>query len=215
MKTFFDSFSNGEITLIAAVASAGISGAVSFFTARYVIKHGPNYEQQIKTVNDTIDDLNQNLDSLHETIGALAGTQEELRKQQAEQAQREEGRYEAQEKKEEAARWKPTARIESKIDGLQIVNKLILKSSQRFFLLEVSLLSQTGAQLLKLASALVDERVSACGYWHCVGLQGLCFCSIHMQWQRNLDNRTAFYAVVDCEPAVPIWVQSGDALGGN
>jgi hypothetical protein len=37
------SFSNGEITLIAAVVSATISGVVSILTGRYVVKHGDNW----------------------------------------------------------------------------------------------------------------------------------------------------------------------------
>jgi TolA-binding protein len=97
VKSFFVSFTNGEITLIAASVSAGISAAVAILTTP--IKHGPNYEEQIE--------------GLHETIGSLARTQEELRQQQAERDKREEKRYDDQERKAEAARWRPTATIES------------------------------------------------------------------------------------------------------
>ncbi len=131
MNTFFDSLSNGETTLIVALLSAGISAGVSLLTARYIIKHGPNYEEQI--------------DSLHETIGTLARTQEELRKQQAEQAENEQNRHELQEKRAEAARWKPKVWIISKVENNDQVNILRLESSEEFALLRVSLCVEGGA----------------------------------------------------------------------
>lgn len=137
MKTFFDSLSNGEITLIAALVSAlvsaGIAAVVSILTTRYTIKHGPNYEEQ--------------MEAMHETIGSLATTQEELRKQQANQAQREEQRYKEQEKKADALRWKPTAKIVSRTEGNVQTNFLQLQSSIDFALLEASLLAPSGGKI--------------------------------------------------------------------
>jgi hypothetical protein len=126
MKTFLDSLSNGEITLIASLLSALIAATVSFLTTRYTLKHGPNYEKQ--------------MEGLRETIGSLARTQEELRKQQAEQAERDRERY-------EAAQWRPTASIINVDEGREHVNKLSLVSTDKFRLLEVSLLSDTGAKV--------------------------------------------------------------------
>lgn len=98
------------------------------------MKHGPNYEEQIE--------------GLHETIGALAKTQEDFRQQHLRATEDEKERLAAEEKKAEAARWEPTATIERKVEGQQYMNKLILKSPQSFRLLEVSLLSSKGAKLL-------------------------------------------------------------------
>lgn len=47
------------------------------------------------------------------------------------------------------------------------------------------------------------------------GARAIGLCSIYAQWQRNLDNRTAFYAITDCEPAISAWLQSGNAFRGN
>lgn len=133
-------FSNGEITLIAAVVSAGISGALSILTTRWAIKHGPNYEDQIEG-------LDEKFEGLHETIGKLAQTQEEFRKQHAEQAADDKRRFEAEEARAEQARWRPMVHISSVVEGNQQVNKLVLKSQRQFCLLEVSLLSPSGAKI--------------------------------------------------------------------
>ncbi len=137
MSSLVGSLSNVQVTLLAAVVSALLSALiaaiVSIFTARYAIKHGPNYDEQIE--------------GLHETIGSLAKTQEELRKQQAEQAQWEAQRYEAQEKKAEAQRWKPTAKIVPKTEGNVLTNYLHLQSSVEFAVIEASLLTKTGGKI--------------------------------------------------------------------
>lgn len=133
MKTFLDALSNGEITIIASLLSALIAAGVAILTTRYTLKHGPNYEEQIK--------------GLRETIGSLARTQEELRKLQVEQAKRENERYEAQLKRSEAAQWKPTARIINVNEGQEHVNKLSIESIDTFRLLDVSILSTTGAKV--------------------------------------------------------------------
>lgn len=148
VRTFLDALSNREITLLAAIVSAVVSGIVSIFTTRYSLKHGPNYEGQIE--------------GLHETIGSLARTQEELRKQQAEQAHQESERYAAQEQRAEAERWKPGAVIEGKVEGNEFTNKLILKSTDSFRILEVSLVSVSGAKIDDLA--LKDSWVDSTGF---------------------------------------------------
>jgi hypothetical protein len=133
VKSFFGSFSNREITLLAAIVSALIAAAVSALTTRYTIKHGPSYKEQI--------------DGLRETIGSLARTQEEHRKQQAEQARLDSERYEAQEKKAEAQRRKPAAKIASRAEGFGQVNYLQLTSSVKFALIEASLLTLSGGKI--------------------------------------------------------------------
>lgn len=139
MQQLLGSFSNGEMTLIAALAGAAlggiIGGVVSIFTTRYIVKHGPNYDEQIE--------------GLHETIGRLAKTQEDLRLQQEEQAKEERELRVAQERKAEEARWKPQVEIVSSSDGIKQCNRLSLRSNRRFFLIEVSLLSQSGAKIFE------------------------------------------------------------------
>lgn len=122
-----------EATLAAAILSAVISAVVSGLIARYMISHSADYGEQIK--------------SIHETLASLAHTQEEFRRQQATAVANEKERKDAEEMRAEAARWKPTVSLSSKIDGNQLVNTLIIKSSQSFFLQEVSLVSSTGAKL--------------------------------------------------------------------
>jgi hypothetical protein len=144
MKTFFDQFSNGEMTLIASLAGVAlggvIGGVVAIFTTRYLVKHGPNYGEQI-------DALQEQFEGLHETFGRLTQTQEDFRLQQAERDQREEQRHENREKKEEAARWKPDVHISSRGEDNRQVNKLVLKSNRQFCLLEVGLIAPSGAKV--------------------------------------------------------------------
>lgn len=123
-----------ESTLLDGIVGAVIAAVVSILTTRYTLRHGPNYEGQIK--------------GLQEAMGSLARTQEEFRLQQVERDRREDQRHEVREKREEAARWKPMATIECKLDGREYVNRLVVKSSDSFRLLEVSLISPTGAKLL-------------------------------------------------------------------
>jgi hypothetical protein len=113
--------------------SAIIAAVVSILTTRYTLKHGPNYAEQIN--------------GLHDTIGSLARTQEELRKQQAEQAQREDARYAAEVRRIEAAKWKPIANIINVNEGREHVNKLSIGSTDDFRVIEVSLLSESGAKV--------------------------------------------------------------------
>jgi hypothetical protein len=81
-------------------------------------------------------------------------------------------------------------------------------------------LLQTTSPLSELRYRRTSDAIQHCAQ-HLIpetarsGFRAIGFCSIHTQWQGDLDNRTAFHAVVDCEPAVPVWVQSGNALGGN
>lgn len=133
MKAFLDSLSTSEIAILAALVSAIIAAIVSVLTTRYTVKHGPNYGEQIK--------------GLHETMGALARTQEEFRQQQANLGEEERERHTNQEKRAELARWKPDVTLSSIVEGNQQVNKLSLKSIRSFCLLEVSLMSSTGAKV--------------------------------------------------------------------
>jgi len=137
MKSFIDSLSNGQVTvfaaLISALVSALIAATVSIFTTRYTLRHGPNYEEQIQ--------------GLHKTIGKLAETQEGFRMQHAAQAEEANKRQAEAERRADAERWKPVATIESKIEGTQHVNRLVLKSHDSFQLLEVSLLSTGNVKL--------------------------------------------------------------------
>jgi Skp family chaperone for outer membrane proteins len=131
------SFSNGEITLIAAVVSAAISGVVSILTARYVVKHGPNYEEQI-------DGLNEKFEAFHETY---ARAQENILKQQAELADGEEARYQARAREIEAAKWKPVASIVNVNEGQEHVNKLAINAFEKFRPIEASIHASNGAKL--------------------------------------------------------------------
>jgi hypothetical protein len=127
-----------EATLIGAIGGtvlgAVIGGAVSFFVARYTVKHSANYSSQIGTIN--------------QALNSLAATQEEMKQHFAQSVVDEKKRQEENERRAEAARWKPQARIESKVEGSEEVNKLILKDQANFYLTEVSLVSLDGAKLL-------------------------------------------------------------------
>jgi len=98
-----------------------------------MLKHGPNYSEQIKETN--------------ESLAALAATQERMSQQYTTAFESEKEHREKQERHADAARWKPTAQIESKVEGDKQVSKLILKSPQSFFLNEVSLVAPGGAKL--------------------------------------------------------------------
>lgn len=137
IRSFIDSLSNGQVTLFAALISALVSAliaaAVSIFATRYALRHGPNYEERIVGLQDT--------------IGKLAATQEEFRRQHAAQAEEAKVRLAEADRKAEAARWRPTATLDSKIAGKRYVNTLVLKSFDAFRLLGVSLFTSSGAKL--------------------------------------------------------------------
>jgi hypothetical protein len=124
------------VALLLSLVSAFVAAVVSVLTTRYTLKHGPNYTAQIN--------------GLHDTIESLAKTQEELRKQQAEQAEREGARHEAELKRLEGAKWKPEAKIIAVNEGQEHVNKLSIVSVGKFRLINVSLLSETGAKCMTL-----------------------------------------------------------------
>ncbi len=110
-----------------------MGGVVSFLIAKYVIRHGPNYEDKIQSV--------------YEVLASLAKTQEALREQHERFAITEKSQREVEEKKAAAIRWKPAARVTSEIEGSEQVNKLILQSKQEFCVNEVALISSTGTKL--------------------------------------------------------------------
>jgi len=127
-----------QATLIGALGGAAlgalIGGAVSFIVARYTVKHTANYSGQIEALN--------------QAMSSLATTQEELKQHYAQSLTDEKKRQEENERRAEAAQWKPQARIESNVEGVEQVNKLILKDQADFYLFEVSLLSSDGAKLV-------------------------------------------------------------------
>jgi len=127
------SLTPNEATIAGGLAGAALGAVASIFTTRYLVKHGPNYGEQITNI--------------HGTLAALAETQENLRQQMARTAADEKERHVAVEKRAEAARWKPEVRIETKVDGDKQANTLILKSAQSFALTEAALISPSGAKL--------------------------------------------------------------------
>ena len=124
------------IAIVSSLVSALVAAIISIFTTRHTLKHGPNYSEQIRRLQDTIQ--------------SLAKTQEDLRKQQAEQAKREEERHEEELRRLEAANWKPQAKIISVNEGLEHVNKLSIVSFDKFRVIDVSLLSETGAKVYEI-----------------------------------------------------------------
>jgi hypothetical protein len=118
---------------LGAVLGAALGGIVSLWTARYTLKHGANYGKQIADI--------------HKTLDALARTQDELRQQQAQALEVENQRHVEATCKAEAARWKPIARIISKIEGSEQVNALSLGSTLEFAITEASLVSPVGVKL--------------------------------------------------------------------
>lgn len=136
IKEFVDSLTAGEVALLAALIGAvpaTIAVIASVLTTRYLLKRGPNYTEHISQIDDT--------------LAMLVQTQEDLKEQQAQFAEEERQRLAAQEKKQEQARWKPSAMIENSLDGNVYINKLVVKSTESFRLIEVSLLSPDGAKL--------------------------------------------------------------------
>lgn len=57
-------------------------------------------------------------------------------------------RYEVSERRAEAARWKPEARFENNVEDVEQVNKLILKDTANFFLIEAALVTTGGAKVV-------------------------------------------------------------------
>ena len=140
-----------EATIFAAIAAAVIAPLLSIVTSvlttRYTLKHGPNYEKQIS-------DLNKSLSALTETQGQL------VRQQTAAEEGAEQRRV-VEEQRREAERWKPDAKLQSVYEGTDLKNELILKSPQEFSILEVAVLSASGA---KLAEIPTDKGVSSTGF---------------------------------------------------
>ena|SRR5438105_3221627 len=130
------SITNNEAAIIAAVcgsiAGGLISAGVSVFTARYTVRKGANYAAQISDI--------------HAALASLAKTQEQLKQQHAEQTEADAQRHVLEEQRAEAAKWKPSARITSGVEGTEQVNTLHLESAQSFALLEASLTAQSGAK---------------------------------------------------------------------
>lgn len=126
-----------QVTLIGAFGGAAfgavIGGIVSFLVARYMIKHSVNYSGQIDVIN--------------EALTSLATTQEELKQHYAQSILDDKMRQAENERRIEANRWRPQVTIESKIEGMEQVNYLILKDRVNFYLEEVSLVSQSGAKI--------------------------------------------------------------------
>ncbi len=127
-----------EAALIGAFGGAALGGIIgvvgSVFIARYTVKHSANYSGQIETINTV--------------LGSLAATQEEMKQQYTQFVADEKQRHEANEHRAEAARWKPEARLESKVEGVEQVNKLILKDPANFFLMEAALVTTGGAKIV-------------------------------------------------------------------
>jgi hypothetical protein len=126
-----------EATLVGAFGGAALGailgGVVSFFTTRYIVKHGPDYSAQISGTN--------------EALAAIAVTQEEMKKQYILAVEAEAKRHQEAANQAQAARWKPTVKILSNVQGSAQVNLLRLESSQEFALLEACLLSPSGAKI--------------------------------------------------------------------
>jgi len=130
-----------------AALGAVIGGAVSSFVARYTVKHSANYTGQIETIN--------------QVLTSLAATQEETKQHYAQSVADERMRQEENERRTESAQWKPQAHIESKAEGVEQVNKLILKDQANFYLIEASLVSQDGAKLVDYP---VNAGISTTGF---------------------------------------------------
>lgn len=78
-----------------AALGAAMGGVVSFLIAKYVIRHGPNYEDKIQSV--------------YEVLASLAKTQEALREQHERFAITERNQLKLEQKKAAAILWKPKA----------------------------------------------------------------------------------------------------------
>lgn len=137
---------NSTATIIGGLAGAVLGSITSIFTTRYIVKHGPNYEAQIR--------------GMSEHLGKLAITQEDMREEQRRRNEAEESWRQQQDRAAEAARWKPQASIESKQVGNEQVNRLLLHCPEDFFVRSVSLLSPSGAKILEYPV----EKVASKGF---------------------------------------------------
>ena len=151
-----------EAVILAAIAGAVIapllSIVTSILTTRYTLKHGPNYERQIDDLHHT---FQQQIGTMNESLNALSETQGELLRQQGAFEEAAALRRAADTERQEAARWKPEGRLQSAYEGSELKNELILKSPQEFTVLEVGLMSSTGA---KLADVPIMSAVTSTGF---------------------------------------------------
>lgn len=169
-----------QATLVGAFGGAAlgavIGGAVSFFVARYTVKRSANYSGQIETIN--------------QALTSLAATQEEMKQHYAQSVADKRKLQEEHERRTEAARWKPQSRIESKFEGVEQVNKLILKDQENFYLTEVSLISPNGAKL-------IDYPVEAA-----VFTTGFCVPITHASLNTITSNNQQFFQTETFEGAI-------------
>ena len=93
--------STTEIAILVTIPSGVIAAVVSIFTTRYTVKHGTSHNTQITDI--------------HSSLAALAKTQDEL-KQPCTMTQGAE-RLAMEDARAEAARWKPSVKIISKVQG--------------------------------------------------------------------------------------------------
>jgi hypothetical protein len=155
-----------EATILAGVvgglSGAVIGGAVSVFTTRYIMKHGPNYSSQIDQVNSTLDERIAGVSSsLDGRISDINATLEALT-----QAHTQHFEQQASFQREEVARttsrlWKPDARIEVTTDATGLLNHFVLKSEQEFSLLNVFVQTKDGATLAALP---ITKGISSTGF---------------------------------------------------
>jgi hypothetical protein len=134
--------------IVASLSAAIVSAIVSFLTARYIVKHGPDYGKQVS--------------GIHETLAALTKTQEEMRKQQALMFEADQQRHAVAEQRAESLRWKPKAQIVSKVEGSEQVNTLHIQSPQNFSLMEACLCSESGAKLHEYP--VLGSKVTSTGF---------------------------------------------------
>jgi hypothetical protein len=149
--------STTEIAILVTIPSAIIAAVVSVLTTRYTVKHGPNYSGQITDI--------------HASLAALAKTQDELKHLHASALAQGAERLVLEDARAEAARWKPTAKILSKVEGNEQVNILRIEASEEFALLEVSLLGPGGAKVHEFSTN--GSNVTSKGFSHRITQESL------------------------------------------
>jgi hypothetical protein len=151
-----------EATIFGGLAGGLLGAVASVFTTRYLLKHGPNYAARIAEVNATLDgrigevssSLSARIADVNTSIGELTQAHTDHFAQQA-------SFQKAEVARQNASLWKPDARIDVTTDATTLTNSLVLKSSEAFTLLSVSVQSKTGATL---ANVPIDGGQRTTGY---------------------------------------------------
>jgi hypothetical protein len=117
-----------EATLTAGLGAAIVAALVAWRVALYTVKNGPNYDQQLN-------DLRVEVRRLSDTHEGMLSHQKQVTSDEK--------------KRREAREWTPTSSC-IEVDTTERANYLIIKSDIEFAIDEVSIRTQSGAQVAQI-----------------------------------------------------------------